>query len=138
MIGQKSSSSVKRTNNNNKTSQTKKPSIESTFHHFIRSIKFCLRNISNPEERRIVLNWINKLCECALPSNPESERKNCNLYAQILLKMLQRGHVRNKFFINSSYADMCLINFNDWVMIHNGNVKYHHYGGIETILGNFL
>merc|ERR1711962_1381386 len=75
----------------------KKQSIESTFRQHIANIKFCLKNLNDPEDRGTVLNWINKLCECALPSNPESERKNCNLYAQILLKMLQRGHVKKPF-----------------------------------------
>ena len=67
------------------------------FKKLVENIKSFAVKLSNREERRIVAAWVNKLCEPLYSSTSQTERKNRNLYAQILLKMLQKTHLKKPF-----------------------------------------
>lgn len=68
--------------------------LDVAFSTLISNIKSCALEKANRTDRQTVAAWINKLCESI---SSETEKRNRNLYAQILLKMLRRSHLKKPF-----------------------------------------
>ena len=71
--------------------------LDVVFRNFIDIIKTKTLTIANKEKRQVVTAWINKLCESSLWSNSETDKKNRNLYAQILMNMLHKSELKKPF-----------------------------------------
>ncbi|XP_039595312.1 centrosomal protein of 112 kDa-like [Polypterus senegalus] len=65
--------------------------------HYMVDMKRYFNKLSNKSEQQRCTLWIKKLCECCGPDSGVLDRKNRNLYARLLLLMLQRGQLESPF-----------------------------------------
>ncbi|XP_028674984.2 centrosomal protein of 112 kDa [Erpetoichthys calabaricus] len=65
--------------------------------HYMVDMKRYFNKLSNKSEQQRCTLWIKKLCECCGPDSGVLDRKNRNMYARLLLLMLQRGQLENPF-----------------------------------------
>uniref|UniRef100_H0V208 DUF4485 domain-containing protein n=1 Tax=Cavia porcellus TaxID=10141 RepID=H0V208_CAVPO len=71
--------------------------LDAEFDHFVVDMKPFVLKLPHRSERQRCALWIRKLCEPSGTGTGTMGRKNRNLYAKLLLHMLQRGVLEGPF-----------------------------------------
>ncbi|XP_048846753.1 centrosomal protein of 112 kDa isoform X3 [Brienomyrus brachyistius] len=71
--------------------------LDSEFDHHLIDVKPYVLNLTHKSDRQRCALWIKKLCDPLLIGSGTTGRKNRNMYAKLLLRMLRRGLLEGPF-----------------------------------------
>ncbi|XP_057311173.1 centrosomal protein of 112 kDa-like [Hydractinia symbiolongicarpus] len=78
--------------------------LDTMLKEFVEDMKPYVLNLKTKDEKQTISAWIKKLCHPSITT--VVERKNRNLYAQILLHMLLKDEIREPFLMKPSHGKL--------------------------------